>query len=370
MEPLRSRAALALERGTAPFFLVAPSLAPDAFTPDGLLRTVHAVALRSAGAVRMLLGTIPNPSSSSEAALAGGVLDLLRAGAEVRVAKAAPSLQEPPRLLYTLNGTKRALGAVQRRDDAWVATDTSFGARWGLGYVTVEQRGTTAEAAFDAFTKAWETSTPVTAEALVPKPSSGVHYVPVREGATEPWATSLPMLLKDKIASPSELGAVTRLVYVDRYVARSGIAVWNLFRTLDAFRYAKSAKIALRCLTPTGSGKRTLEAILDRYPRDPLSRGEMEAFADDLRGRKGIRPSFEYALETSAGGSYLRHGRVLLVDFEKGSKLRSLRIDLDMGMDWLFAASPRNWSRARMSAKATYFVLIENFDLSQEKEVQ
>src|SRR5262249_35815031 len=65
-EPLRSRAMEALEDATSPVSLLAPSLAADAFTGDGLLRIVHAVQLRGPGGVRLLVQTAPRVDEAEQ----------------------------------------------------------------------------------------------------------------------------------------------------------------------------------------------------------------------------------------------------------------------------------------------------------------
>ena len=64
----------------------------------------------------------------------------------------------------------------------------------------------------------------------------------------------------------------------------------------------------------------------------------------------------------------MRHGRKLLVEFEPDSRLRTLKIDLEGGMDWIRPTPPRDWTRAAFTARQTHFVILENHDLASERD--
>lgn len=369
-EPLRSRAMEALEDATPPMSFVAPSIASDAFAPDGLLRIVHATQLRHSRGVRLLLNKPPRADQRDEAALAGRLRALIESGAEVRVLADEAVFAAYPRVFYTVRGARRALGAVRRENDVWNPTTECFGASWGRGFVTVEASGELAEQTFAAFEKAWDRAAALDPVTLLAKASTGLHYVAIREGATGGGATSLPAIVAKHVGPPADLGNVARALYVDRYVTRSALATWNMFRTLEAFKYAPGAKVRFRCLVPRGAGDRQLVHVFRDRAWDPLSPKEVARFCDAFTTATRADARMDDVIDRDEGGTQMRHGRKLLVEFEPGSKLRTLKIDLEAGMDWIRATPPRNWNRSTLTARETHFVIIENHDLDAEKDAQ
>ena len=362
--PIRSLAVRALDSGSAPFLLVAPTLAPDAFTRqtdshgrDGLLRGALALELRTPGSIRLLLGELPSPDQGESVAVASGLADLIEAGAAVRVAGDATVFSKPSRLLYTRGRTRRVLGAVRRHGGSWQPTQVCFGTDWGVGDITVELRGDEAELEYEHYSRAWDSARPVDPTSLRPRVSSGLQYVEVPHGATDAIFTSLSHMLSHVLGG--DLGTIKAVFCRDRYLARSAIATWNLFRTLQAFEYGPRATVRVECLTPSGFDTRSVKEVLAAHPRDPLSQAEMKTFAKALQTERGVKTTFDFAPE--GGQVRIPHGRFMDSEFATGGRLESLRISMDMGMDWIYSSNSKRWAEGMLMAKATHFVFIENY---------
>jgi hypothetical protein len=163
---------------------------------------------------------------------------------------------------------------------------------------------------------------------------------------------------------------VAKALYVDRYVARSGLATWNMFRTFEAFRYMPRAPVRFRCLVPRGVGNRELVDIYRDRAWDALSPKEVARFCEAFSKSSKAEARMHDVLDREDGGPQMRHGRKLLIEFEPGSKLRTLKVEIEGGMDWIRPTPPRNWNRATFIARETHFVIIENHPLDAEGDAQ
>lgn len=375
---IRSATRALLVDGRAEVALWASAIAADAFERDAILRAAHLRAVRGGGQpVRLLLGSAPRPSGGTvdEAFVAGRLRLLLAEGVEVRTAPGGFGKlgQSPWQVLsQDLHGPRALGGAVTQDGGKRVVAPggPSFGRTWLDGAMSLEAKPDAAKAAWAAFEETWAKGRKLVAEELEAKPVSGVEFVPIKQGATDDRSTIPQVLLASKLGDLKKLGRVTRLVYVDRYVVRSAVAMWRLGDLLRRFDYAKDARGFVLALPAEerGDSRPADELLKDTRVPSNLGRREAENMAEwccKYVASVGLTLGFQQRGHDK--GIHMRHPRKLLLQFEPGGALRTLKVLFEHGLDWAPPVPGKGlWVQRPLRAEETHVVMLRDHQLEDE----
>lgn len=355
--------------------LQAVELDETAFEPGQVLRAVWARAVRNSqrtGRVRLLVGQIPElRGDPGQLLLASRLAQLVELGVEIRRTPAAspatPLEEDCWNILTRSPGGVGALGGMSVRDDtlsAW--RGPAFGHAWLKDGIPVESAlKAAAELAWEQFEARWAHADRVTADSLTPRPEQRQWVLVIAGGDRSPEATDIAAILQGRtgLGPLAELGEVTSVVYRDRYVERSAVAMWTLDRLLGLFSYADGARGDIHCMEPNDAGgtvARSAEQVLKaRTPPSDLDRATAMKFRGWCEQRSG---QLKLQLKFRHGRSHeIGHQRRLEISFKPGGQLSRMVVLFDHGLDWIRPIDGRDtrpWTQQTMRAEASHIVVL------------
>jgi hypothetical protein len=375
----RMAAQCLIEDGLQEIALQAASIDDTAFEPAQVLRAVWARAVRGderAGSVRLLIGELPEMRSDpGRVLLASRLAQLIEHGVEVRRSVPAPAatpleedcwsvLARSPRGMHALGGLK----SEGERLRAW--SGPTFGRDWLKDGIAVENRSSAAaELAWEQFEERWRHGEPVPVEMLQPRAEQRQWVLVCNGGDRSPQATDIATILQERtgLGPLKGLGEVTALVYHDRYVERSAVAMWMLARLLALFTYAKGAEGKIRCMEAKTDSARVDKSVAEifkqRVPPDNLDQDtarKLRKWCEQEGKKHGVELRFQHGKERDIG-----HQRKLQVSFAPGRQVSSMVVLFDHGLDWVRPISgndSRPWTGQQMTAEASHIVVLLHFD--------
>lgn len=349
------------------------TIAPDAFDPGRVMRRLLArvVAHPNAVQARILLGELPGLESTAEALLlATWLRDLINHGVAIKLVQ--PDDLEGldaswPAVLSRSSLQRQALGGMGINSDGQLEPDRepAFGRGWLRNAVpVVSVLDVAAEVAWSDFEERWRRGTSLSSEALSPPRPAAYQWVfQIPERSTARQDTELAALLQERteLGELRALGQVQRLVYTDRYVARSPMAMWRLDRLLALFDYAPGATGEVRCLPANDRAARVAGPVrrilaMTHLPPD-LDPDAARLFRDwciDQRRDDGLEFVFRHPRE-------VQHQRKLTVAFAPGNEYDRMVVLFEHGLDWIRPArvhDNRPWTQQPMQAEETHIVVL------------
>ena len=349
----------------------------------GLMDVVMARQKRhSVNNVRLLLGRLPfqDPANTDELRLARQLFLLIEAGLQVRI---LPSLldegvQWP--FLSRKTGTTQALSNLESIVGFQEEIRAPLGGEWLSTATPVRARTSKADEEWHRFEERWNAAEEPLPEQVWQEPSRGSahqnwNYVLVPAGKTEPNFINLPTFLETEggLEDLRSLGQVQRILYLDRYVIRGTIPMWNLRQLLLGFSYADHAQGHIVTLEDRNAPQvfRDLSADewYDMHNVDqalPLS--AMTRIQEDCQQallENGLHLHFDISPDYRTP-----HTRKLLVEFAPGSQLDSLKITFDHGLDWMQTARGKTfWRKHGLKTQNCEVYIFRNPDLEAETDV-
>jgi DEAD/DEAH box helicase domain-containing protein len=325
--------------------MAADALATDAFeSGDGLLRNVRCRAVNPAAKalpVRLLLSELPRSSGSPEEAfLASKLKRLIEDGVEVRRAgkEVAAKLAV---FRWHVVGRKAddrlALGGIwagERKE----AVGSRFGSCWLDGAMPVEAEGVEAARAVETFDALWVASAEVAAKDLEPRAVERVSVLSVAQGSRIQAECDPRMLLNKALEADGGIagvGQVTRLLYLDRYVAGSTLGLYLLKQLLAAFNYAPQAQGKVISLEPPPDvdHKPVLSSVNILSSRIfNLHQSNSASVRSWCVNQLGSKLKLAFDVSPSID---LPHPRKLLIEVAAGGRLKTLKVCFDHGLDWM-----------------------------------
>jgi hypothetical protein len=350
---------------------VADALASDAFEQEGLLPHVRHRAANPAAKgvpVRLLMGEIPKTTGGPEETLfATKLRRLVEDGVAVRrVAKGPGALGALKWHVVASKGEERsAIGGVWS-GKAKEVPRTRFGSEWLDGALPVEAVGEEAKKASVEFEKLWAEATDIKPADLEPKPIEKTTIVSVKAGSASP-ADWHPKKLLDRALQVegglAGIGAVTRLLYVDRYIARGTVPMYFLKELLAGFKYAPEAMVVVRsqAADPDSGSPLSVSEIFSKRIFN-LKLGSSASMQKWCITQLASLVAVQFDLATD-----LPHARKLLVEFAVGSKLKTLKVCFDQGLDWMRTTTKYgSWSQGSFIAGETQVVILRDHALAGE----
>jgi hypothetical protein len=363
-----------LEDAAQSITLVTDRAAPDAFEQHALMPHVRArvVAPRTQRVpVRLLIGECPAPDAPDvEEALAAAKLKrLIEDGLQVRRVKEADASSLVASRWHVVARKGESFSAIGGLEVPQASADVAprFGPRWLDRQLPVEAAPDEAKRAFEHVDALWTRAVELRPSDLEPRRVERTRVRVVKQGSRAAVDT-VPRRLFDSALSDlgglTGCGAVSRLVYADRYVVRGSMPMYFLRDVLTALTYSPDAKVIVRAFAPEEDGRPALTArqLLERPRPVNLNPSSSDAMRRWLTKELEAKARVEFEIRDS-----LPHSRKLLIEFAPGGKVKTLKLSLDQGLDWVRTESIRGpWTAGPFVANETQVVACVDQPLAGE----
>ena len=345
--------------------LVANQLTTEAFEPHALMPHVRARAVEPRTRnlpPKLLLAATPRAAGGvvEESLAAAQVKRLIEDGVLVRRAAkpdGATVAAFPWHVIARKGNACVAIGGLQSGSSGEVPSPR-FGARWLDRHLPVEALKDEAQKAVEEFEKLWARGEDVKAADLEPKRLEKTSVVVVRQNSRVPADTSPRRLLDRALADFGGLagcGQVQKLVYIDRYVVRSSAGLFFLRDLLSGLKFVPQAVATIRSHAAENDGRPILPAQQLLGKSRPWNLNAQNSESVQKWVTSGVAGSVAVKFEIADG---LPHARKLLIEFAFGGQVKSLKVCLDQGLDWVRSEAIRGpWTTGPFVANETQVVV-------------